>query len=98
VHTYRPGGIELAAQTPMAVARNPDPNRGCDHRSLRVIRLCLPYVEATMVRTRLVTETAMQYDVSPLYRINGGWALNMCRECAKRGLAIVIFVLVLALP
>jgi hypothetical protein len=79
--------------------RNPDPNRRCDHDGRRVIRLRhLPYVEATMVRTRLVTEMGIQYDVSPLYRIDRGWALSVCRECAKRVLALVLFALTLALP
>jgi hypothetical protein len=76
-------------------ARHPH-DHDCDHADRRVIRLRLPYVEATMVRTRLVTETGMQYDVSPLYRMDHGWAFSMCRECAKRVLALTAVMLVFA--
>jgi hypothetical protein len=61
----------------------PDPC--CDHDSRRVIRLRWPYAEASIVRTRLVTENASQFDVSPLYRTAAGWAFSICRECARRG-------------
>jgi hypothetical protein len=76
-----------------------DQGPGCDHESRRVIRLHLPYVEARMVRARLVTETGVPVEPSPLYRTDAGWAFTLCRECAQRGvLALVIFLLILAVP
>ena len=79
-------------------APRPEPKPRCDHKSRRVIRLRWPYVEASIVRARLVTETGSQFDVSPLYRMDAGWAFTICRECAKRRLAVAIFLLVLAVP
>jgi len=52
-----------------------------------------------MVRARLVTETGVPVEPSPLYRTDAGWAFTLCRECAQRGvLALVIFLLILAVP
>jgi len=71
----------------------------CDHAGRRVIHLRWPYVEASIVRARLVADTGNQFDVSPLYRAEGCWAFTICRECAKRGIvAIAVFLLILAVP
>jgi hypothetical protein len=76
-----------------------EPEARCDHKSRRVIRLRWPYPEARIVRARLVSDTGTQFDVSPLYETDEGWAITMCRECAKaRGAALAIFLLILAVP
>jgi hypothetical protein len=75
----------------------PDPR--CGYESHRTVRLRLPHVEAEMVRMVLATETGLRFEVSRLYRLEGGWALTICRECAKRGLlAAVVFIAILAAP
>ena len=64
-----------------------------------MIHLRWPYVEASIVRARLVADTGNQFDVSPLYRAEGCWAFTICRECAKRGIvAIAVFLLILVVP
>jgi hypothetical protein len=79
--------------------RRREPEQHCDHAGRRVIRLRWPYVEASIVRARLVADTGNQFDVSPLYRAEGCWAFSICRECAKRGIAaIAVFLLILAVP
>lgn len=60
-----------------------EPGARCDHKSRREIRLRWPYPEARIVRARLISETGTRFDVSPLYEIDGGWAITICRECAK---------------
>jgi hypothetical protein len=60
-----------------------EPGARCDHTSRREIRLRWPYPEARIVRARLISETGTRFDVSPLYEIDGGWAITICRECAK---------------
>lgn len=77
----------------------PEPEPSCIHKSRRVIRLRWRYAEASIVRTRLVTETGARFDVSPLYRTEAGWAFAICPECGKRTvLALAIFLLMLAVP
>jgi hypothetical protein len=76
-----------------------EPGARCDHKSRREIRLRWPYPEARIVRARLISETGTRFDVSPLYEIDGGWAITICRECAKTpavSLALAIFLLILA--
>ena len=81
------------------VASGRDTDQSCDHNGRRVIRLRLPYGEVSVVRARLVTENGSQFDVSPVYRIDAGWAFSICRECAKRSLiALAIFCVLLAVP
>jgi hypothetical protein len=78
---------------------SPEPEPHCDHTARRVIRLRWPYAEAIVVRARLVTDTGGQFDVSPLYRADAGWAFSICRECAKReAVALATLLLVLAVP
>jgi hypothetical protein len=78
---------------------SPEPEPHCDHTARRVIRLRWPYAEAIVVRARLVTDTGGQFDVSPLYRADAGWAFSICRECAKReAVALATLLLVLAIP
>jgi hypothetical protein len=60
--------------------RDADPR--CDHDTRRVIRLSLPYGEASTVRVRLVTEAGVPIEASPLYRVETGWAFTICHECA----------------
>jgi hypothetical protein len=60
--------------------RDADPR--CDHNTRRVIRLSLPYGEASTVRARLVTEAGVPVEASPLYRVETGWAFTICHECA----------------
>jgi hypothetical protein len=78
---------------------SPEPEPHCDHTARRVIRLRWPYPEAMVVRARLVTDTGGQFDVSPLYRADAGWAFSICRECAMRGaVALAALLVVLVLP
>jgi hypothetical protein len=59
-----------------------------------VIHLRWPYAEAHVVRARLLVETGSRFEVSPLFRTDGGWAFSICRECAMRR-ALVLAVLFL---
>jgi hypothetical protein len=72
-----------------------EPRRRCDHADRRVIRLRWPYAEAGIVRARLVAENGHRFAVSPLFRIDGGWAFSICRECARRGAVNLEVVLVI---
>jgi hypothetical protein len=78
---------------------DPEPEPHCDHTARRVILLRWPYPEAVIVRARLVTDTGGQFDVSPLYRAEAGWAFSICRECVKRGAAaLAALLLILVVP
>jgi hypothetical protein len=75
------------------------PDRPCDHCSRRVIRLWWPHADATIIRVRFATEHGSQFDVSPLYKTEGGWAFSICRECAKRtAVALAVFLGLFAVP
>ena len=76
-----------------------DPDRPCTHPSRRVIRLRWPYAEAGIMRARFVTEHGRQFDVSPLYHTEGGWAFTICSDCAKRTVAaLTVFLVFVAVP
>ena len=71
------------------------PDRPCTHSSRRVIRLRWPYTEAGIMRARFVTEHGRQFDVSPLYQTEGGWAFTICSDCAQRAMTALAVFLVL---
>jgi len=66
-------------------ASSPPPDPGCNHNGRRNIHLRLPYVEASMVRARLLYETGDALKVSALSRTDGVWTFSICRECPKSG-------------
>ena len=71
------------------------PRRLCDHDDRRMIHLRWRYPEAEVVRARLLAETGRRFEVSPLFRVDGGWAFSICRECAtRRALVLAVFFLV----
>jgi hypothetical protein len=64
----------------------PESSRPCRNPSHRVIPIRFPYIDADVIRAKLVSQLGSER-VSRLRRSVGQWTVVICTECARHDVA-----------